>query len=47
VILASGGDDKITVLRAALLRKTVSVFVTDEATAQKLLNSDGIAKIVD
>lgn len=37
VILASGGADKITVLRAALRRKTVSVFVTDEATAKELL----------
>ena len=44
VILASGGDDKITVLRAALQRKTVSVLVTDEVTAKKLLLPDQVTK---
>ena len=38
VILASGGDDKLDVLRAALSIGVVSVLVTDERTAEGLLS---------
>ncbi len=40
VILASGGQDKLKVLHAALSLKTVTIFVTDETTAHHLLAND-------
>ncbi|MCB1493388.1 MAG: sugar-binding transcriptional regulator [Rhodobiaceae bacterium] len=41
VILASGGADKIPVIRAALRLGVIDVLVTDEATAEGLIAEDG------
>ncbi|WP_240611038.1 sugar-binding transcriptional regulator [Oceaniglobus ichthyenteri] len=40
-ILVSGGQDKITVIRAALHAKYPTVLVTDEITARTLVSQDG------
>ena len=37
VILAGGGPDKVTVMRAALRMGTLSAMVTDERTAEAIL----------
>ena len=40
-ILVAGGDDKLDVLRNALRSKLCNTLITDEGTAERLLNSHG------